>query len=317
MDCQTTLIINRVLPILFLLLLGYLFRRSGFLTPTLVEGLRQLVVNLALPAVLFLSFLAIDLQPAFVLLSAVIFAICAALFALGRLLQPRFAPGHPYFPFLMTGFEYGMLGVSLFGSAYGLANIGFIAVIDLGHEIFIWFAYLPLLLIQRDGRQNPIDLLRSFVTSPVVIAIVAGIILNLLGLATHLTAWPVSGALISVLELLANLTIPLILLLVGFGIQLDRDGLSEAGRVVALRLAVLLPLVWLLDTLLLSGILDLSRPYQIALFTLFILPPPFIIPLFMNQDDTAELRYVNNALTLNTVITIPLFALLLILNPTL
>lgn len=315
MDSQTVLIINRVLPILFLLLLGYWFRRTGFLSPVLVEGLRQLVVNLALPAVLFLSFLNLDLQPAFILLSAVIFAICVALFLLGRFLRPRVAPDHPYFPFLMTGFEYGMLGVSLFGSAYGLANIGYIAVVDLGHEIFIWFAFLPLLLLQRDGRQNPAELLRSFFTSPVVIAIIAGITCNLLGLAAALPAWPVSGALISVLELLANLTIPLILLIVGFGIQLDREGLSEAGRVVLLRLAILLPLVWLLNSVLLAGLLALSRPYQIALFTLFILPPPFIIPLFMDAGDTVELRYVNNTLTLNTVVTIPLFALLLILNP--
>ena len=66
-------------------------------------------------------------------------------------LRRRLNVPHPYFPFLMTGFEYGMLGVSLFGSAYGLENIGYIAVADLGHELFIWFVFLALLLMTREG----------------------------------------------------------------------------------------------------------------------------------------------------------------------
>ena len=48
------------------------------------------------------------------------------------------------FHILITGFEYGMLAISLFGAAYGLDKIGYIAIVDLGHEIFIWFVFLPL-----------------------------------------------------------------------------------------------------------------------------------------------------------------------------
>jgi predicted permease len=135
---HTTLIINRVLPILILVGLGYLIRQRRFLSEQSIEDLRKIVVNLGLPSVLFISFLNIELKITYLVVFAVMFSLCVALFGLGRLLKKVFRVQYEYYPFLMTGFEYGMLGVSLFGSAYGLERIGYIAVIDLGHEIFIW-----------------------------------------------------------------------------------------------------------------------------------------------------------------------------------
>ena len=47
---QTTLIINRVLPIFLLIGLGYWVRRSHFVAESTIDDLRKLVVNVALPA---------------------------------------------------------------------------------------------------------------------------------------------------------------------------------------------------------------------------------------------------------------------------
>ena len=315
MDEQTVDILNRVLPILLLLFLGYWTRRSGFLREAVVGGLQKVVVNLALPAVLFLSFLQVELKLAYVAIFVTIFLLCVVLYVVGRPLGARLAPEHPYFPFMMTGFEYGMLGISLYGSAYGLEKLGHIAVIGLGHEFFIWFVFLPLLLRARDGRQRPSDLIRSFLSAPVILAILAGIGLNLLGLKDVLPVWPVTGGVVATLEFLGNLTAPLILLIVGHGIQLDRAGLGGAARVVAARLSLLIPVALLLNAVLIRGLLGLEKGFETAVFTLLILPPPFIIPLFMRQDMPDEKRYVNNALMLYTVVTVAVFVVYFALNP--
>lgn len=55
-------IINRVLPILLLISLGYFLRRRNFISENSINDVKKLVVNLALPAVLFLSFLQIELE---------------------------------------------------------------------------------------------------------------------------------------------------------------------------------------------------------------------------------------------------------------
>ncbi len=50
-------------PILLLIALGFWLRRASFISESAVGDLRTLVVNLALPAVLFTSFLEIEFDP--------------------------------------------------------------------------------------------------------------------------------------------------------------------------------------------------------------------------------------------------------------
>jgi predicted permease len=305
---QTIQILNQVLPIPLLISLGYWSRRKNFLTETGIEELRKLVVNLALPAVLFVSFLNVELKAAYFVIFGFTFSLCVLLFLLGKWLRKQWNIQYDYFPYLTTGFEYGMLGISLFGAAYGIEKIGYIAVVDLGHEIFIWFVFLPLLLIKRDGAQNPKEIVKSFLSAPVVIAILAGILFNILGGQDWLYQLPVTGALIAAFEFLGHLTVPLILIIVGYGIKIDRTGLKDAITVVIIRLGILIPLALILNIFLIRGLLQLEPLFEIALFTLLVLPPPFIIPLYTRSDlDTEEKQYINNVLTLHTIISVTIF----------
>lgn len=307
---QTIQILNQVLPILFLIALGYWTRQKHFLAETTIDELRKIVVNLALPAVLFTSFLHIELKSAYFVIFALTFVLGGLLFLLGRFLKKRLDIPYAYFPYLLTGFEYGMLGISLYGAAYGLEQIGYIAVADLGHEIFIWFVFLPLLLIRRDGAQKPAQIVKSFLSAPVVIAILASLILNVLGGQTWLYELPVTGALMATLTFLGYLVVPLILIIVGYGIKFDRGGLKDALTVALIRLGILLPLVFVLNVYLIRGLLGLDRLFEAALFTLLILPPPFIIPLYADPKlAIEEKQYINNVLTVHTVISVTLFVI--------
>lgn len=313
---QTIQIINRVLPILLLLSLGYGIRIKEFLAPTTIEDLRKFVVNIALPSVLFISFLEIELKSDYFVIFGFTFLLCILLFLLGRLLKNQLNIQYEYFPYLTTGFEYGMLGISLFGSAYGLSRIGFIAVVDLGHEIFIWFVFLPLLLMKRDGRQSLAGIGRSFATSPVVIAILASLVLNVLGMAETLYELPATGAILSTFELLGSLTIPLILVIVGYGIKFSQHGLKDSLLVVLIRLAILIPLALAFNRLIINDLLELDPFFEAAIFTLLILPPPFIVPLYARRDlIAAEKQYINNVLMVHTVISIAVYIIYFALNP--
>jgi predicted permease len=307
-------IINRVIPIILLISIGYLIQRKQFLSEKTVNDLRKLVINLALPAVLFISFLNVQLEAQYIIIVVITFSLCVLLYWLGKVLQPRFGVGYEYFPYLMTGFEYGMLGISLYGSAYGLDKIGYFAIVDLGHELFIWFVFLALLLAKRDGISNPRKLMRSFISSPVIIAILGGIAVNLIGASDWLYQAPVLGGVMNTLGYLGNLTVPLILIIVGYGIQLDRSGIKEASTPVLIRLAILLPLAILLSLFLIQYLMNLNQYFQAAMFTLLILPPPFIIPLYMRDGIEDQRRYVNNVLTLYTLISIMIFSVYFIIT---
>lgn len=45
------------------------------------------------------------------------------------------------------------------------------------------------------------------------------------------------------------------------------------------------------------------------------LPPPFIIPLYMREGESTERRYVNNALSLHTMATVLIFVAYLASDP--
>lgn len=313
---QTIQIVNKVLPILLLILLGFWIRYKGILASKTIDELRTIVVNIALPAVLFISFLNIELKSAYFVIFIVLFFLCVALFFLGKIIRKQFKIRYSYFPYLITGFEYGMLAISLFGAAYGLEKIGYIAIVDLGHEIFIWFIFLPLLLIKRDSAQNPKEITKSFFSSPVIIAILASIFLNIIRAGNLLYQLPITGGVMATLDFLRNLTVPLILIIVGYGVKLNREGLSEALVVSLIRLGILIPLVFVLNTYLIRNNLHLEKFFEIAMFTLLIMPPPFIVPLYANEKlDVEEKSYINNVLTLHTVISVSIFLVYFILNP--
>lgn len=296
-----------VLPILFLIGVGMVLRVTRVLDDAGVEALKKLVVNVVLPAVLFNAFLALEFQTEYIAILVLIPALCLLLLVLGHVVR-RVLPGHSAVtPYLFTGFEFGMLGIALFTAAYGVENLPVVGMVGLGHEFFIWFVFVTLLRRSMEGAVSAGETLRSFVTSPLIIAIAAGLLLNVLGLAPVLANNPVGAALLQTLSYLAAVIVPVILIVVGHGTRLTRDGVMQAAPLVVLRFATALTLALLLNHFVISGWLGLPPIVEAAVFTLLILPPPFIVPIFLPRSRRDEITYANNVLSLHTVVSLVAF----------
>ncbi len=308
-------VLDQALPILLLIGVGVALRLFSVVSSETIEEIKKLVVTLVLPSVLFSVFLELKFETAYVGLFILVAAICVALYLLGLWIGRLVAPHHPYFPFLFTGFEYGMLGISLFGAAYGLNAIGYVAVVDLAHELFIWFVFAPLLMIRRDGNSDPAAILGMFVTSPVVIGLVGGIVFNALGLADTIKTAPVLSSVYAALQLMTGMAVPLILIIVGHGIRIEREGLNDVLVMTGLRYALIVPAALLIDHFVVAGLLGLGPGFRAGFFTLMILPPPFIIPLFMQKAAADEKTYVTNVLAVSTLVSLAIFSIYLGFHP--
>ena len=117
------------------------------------------------------------------------------------------------------------------------------------------------------------------------------------------------------LRLLSGMVVPLILVVVGYGIRIRREGLGEVLMVVGLRYGLIIPLALILNHVVIGGLLGLPQGFQAAFFTLLVLPPPFIIPLFLSTDDFDEKAYVTNTLAVSTLVSLVTFAVYLGFNP--
>jgi malate permease and related proteins len=309
--------ISRVLPVILLLILGVSLNRLQFIGKGTIQDLKRLVVNITLPAVLFLAFSRVDLESSYLVIVALVFLACVFALLVSRWIQPLTGNASPYFSMLMTGFEAGMLGYAIFGSVYGAENIYKFGVVDLGQVTFVFFILVTFLERTTTGPRPFSQTCLNFFKTPVILAIFLGILFNQAGLMAPLSKWPVSASILRSLELVAGLTTPLVALVIGYEMRLVRGNLLRPSLSIALSIGIRL-LLWvpaglLLSSLVVDRLLHLDPIFQAAVMTMVILPPPFVIPLFMSGSDEGEQSYVVNTLSIGTLVTLIAFAVISLL----
>jgi predicted permease len=301
----------RVLPILLLVGLGVLIRRRGFLSATTVGDLRRLIVTITLPATLFQAFLHVDLEARYAVIVLCVFLACVAVLAIAPLLRRGAGIRATSMPNLMAGFEAGMLGIPLFTGVFGAAELYRFAIVEIGQELFVFFVLVTVVVMRASGHRPPLaETVGTFFRHPVILAILAGIGGSLLGLADVLESNPFGEALLTTVSLLAALTTPLIAIVLGYSTSLGGSALRDPARTLAVRLPIWVGLAILFNVLVIDGLLGLDRLFQAAVMTMAILPPPFVVPLYMaralgrDPEHDPEHSYTVNTLSLATLVTL-------------
>ena len=308
---MTSELFIRFFPIFALLFCGWLFNRKGLLPDESVGVLKNLIVMGGLPAILFLSFLTMEIRLSYLLLFVLVFLVCLLLFGLGVIFNRTGLSPYPLSPFFFTGFEFGMVGVALFTSLFGVENLPKILLLGLGHEFFIWFVYAPLLESQNQEKTSFKRIVSSFLKSPIILAILTALFLNLTGLYEKAAPAPLTRGIISSLEMLSRIVTPLILLTIGS--QLRWDGLDgkAAVRLILLRLAAVSLLGTGLGWLTSVWIMEMDRMMIYAFIIFFLIPPPFIIPVFLGKGKQEESLFYNNLLVIYTPVTLILLIIIM------
>lgn len=307
--------LSNVLPVIFLLLLGALLRRSNFIRPETVADLKKLIVNLTLPAVLFLAFSGVNLELKYLAVSASVFALCLLVLLLGRLIGPLVGIKSPYFPLLLSGFEAGMLGYAIYGAVYGGENIFRFGIVDLGQVLFVFFVMVPMLERFESGARPFRATIQGFFKTPVILAILGGILFSQLGLTEAIKSSSLGNSAFEMLTLLGALTTPLVAMSIGYELQLQSGSQRNPVVTTGIRLIIWIAIGVGLNVLLITRLLNLESDFQAAVLTMFVLPPPFVMPLFMDRAPAAERNYVLNTLTLATVLALLAFAVVSIAYP--
>lgn len=300
-------IISRFIPIFLLLAVGSVLRNKKVLQDSAIAVIKSLIVNAALPSVLFISFLDMDVKARYLLLFGATFVFCLILYGFGLLLAKRPCCNYPLAGFFFTGFEFGMVGVALYSSLFGLENLSYILLLGLGHEFFIWFFYAPLLSAQNDGKIDPKQIFLSFLKSPIIIAILSALFFNLTGLYRIAADYEVIKGVISGIEMLAQLTTPLILIAIGYQLTLKQVDWKSALNLMSSRLLLVAVMGSLLYLFTIRFVLPAEPLLNYAFITFMLLPPPFIIPVFLGEKLKETAEFYNNLLVVYTLVTLILF----------
>jgi malate permease and related proteins len=298
-----------VFPVFGLLITGYFFRRHQFLSPHTVGQLKSLVVNLALPAILFLAFFSVSISPGGLMIVLLLFSSCSIMLAAGFLVGRRIWKGRRTVPYLFSGFEAGMLGYALFLPIFGSGHLGVFAITDLGQVVFVFLVLVPLLMRGSGEKSSIGKTLANALRSPVIIAIFSGLLLGILNRRFPFESSGFFRAFRALLETAGGLTVPLICISIGYGLEIDRRRFGAAIGICLSRLAANAVLAGILTFLVLRGIVPVPRIYLAAIWTMFILPPPFVIPVFLRQDEEEENAFSSAILSTHTILTVLLMPL--------
>lgn len=299
-------VLEMVLPVIVMLFLGYLCRVKNLVTKEGLAGIKSVISNITLPVVLFKAFYTTDYSLRSVLGFVIIFTSCILALLAGYALN-RFVAQSKLMPYLLSGFEVGMLGYALYGLLAGTDKLSYMASVDLGQVLFVYTVYLTLLKNATGQKTNVKGILLSMIKNPAFQGVAIGIIIGITGLGGFISASPVGGIFEEVIETITLPTAGMILIIVGYELSMRRDLIGPVVKTITFRVAVMTVLLCV-SAFIMFSILPFDKNLFMAMVLLFSLPAPFIIPLY--ADVESEGVYISTTLSMNTLVTIFIFILL-------
>ena len=295
-------VFQMVLPIVIMLALGVVCRRKNVFDMNGLAGLKAVVGNICLPVVLFNAFFTAKYSLSVALIFVLVYAGFGAALAAGFALRKLAAPHGKFFPFLLASAEGGMLGYALYGVLMGEQS-GFAAV-DLGQTVFAYTAFLGFLSLTDGSKPTASGLVKNMLTNRSCVGMALGILLGVLGVGRWVLSGPAAGVVTGTISMITAPTSALVLLVVGYELDLDKSLLRPVAVTVVCRLAIMGALLAAVSFVLFH-IIPYDKSLQVALMILYALPAPFIIPLFADVGE--EGKYISTALSAHTICTILLF----------
>ncbi len=301
---------SKALPVILLIFLGVCLRYTKFISKGTIGDFKKIIVNIALPSTLFLTFAGTTFAGKYLWIVLCVFSICVGMLFAGIFISKKMSPGNKYFPALFTGFEAGMLGYALFESFFGAENVFKFAIIDIGQVIFVFFILTAFLRSRNGEKPTAKALITGFFRSPVILSILLGILIGIAGIFTAVADNKIGGSLIDTLKILGGLTQPLICIVIGYELQINFKNMLRPLVAVLIRMAVFLSIAFVINALLIEGLLHLDKSFQISVFTMFLLPPPFVIPIFMADSAEKEKPVILDMISLHIICSLAAYIVL-------
>ena len=291
-----------IAPIFITVYLGMVARKKALITPEGVQGLQQFVLNMALPCLIFNSILTAKVGAESLAIMGMLFP-----FVLGVTLW-AFRKGmkkYPYknLPMIFGAQESGMLGVPLFLILFGSANVYHMVILDLTQAI-VGHPTIAIVSCDAGDSPKPGEILKKVFTSPLVIACLIALGLNLSGAGTLLLESGIGQVVTEVTTFLGQPVSTLMIFSVGYNLSLSAENRGEILKLCLLRLTIFSAIAGVLQ-LLLCLIPNITALTRWAMLLYCLLPASYIAPRLGKTEQ--ERTIASGVSSLLTVVTLAVF----------
>ena len=233
-------ILEIILPVLVMLVLGMLCKRWKLLTKSGVDNMKTLVTNLMLPAAIFHALATADYTAKTGITVLIMFVMLLVSFCIGFLLRLLMSGTYrKYLPFMVCLYEGGLMAYPLYTSLCGQEHLSKIAVLDIAGLLFGFSVYMGMLGMTEHGEKiSAKKLAVGALKTPAFLASVFGIFAGMTNMITALLNSPFGGTYTAVESILITAITPIILLSVGYGMELTIDLIRPCAKTILIRFCI-------------------------------------------------------------------------------
>lgn len=293
--------VNAILPLFAVILIGFLAVRSGYVPAESLRPVGEVVLRIALPALIFLSVAGAapgeGLQPAALLaiglgsLAAFGCGVAAAIWGLRMPLRQAAMVGLG-----ISASNSGFIGYPVVQQLYGTAEAGRL----LAHMMVVEnLVMIPLALILSSNAGGVGALLRDLARNPLILALAAAIAFQMANLS-------LPGHAARTLDLLARMSAPAALLVVGATLATLRpQGQAGAAAVIVLGKLLLHPALTFAAFAVVGGF---AGPFVLGAVLFAAMPMMSVYPILCQRAGLGPLAAsALLAATILGTVTIPLW----------
>lgn len=299
--------LSTLLPVFAMLGLGMASRIRGWVTPEQKAGANRIVFGVLFPVMIFnllaSASLSLDVLP----VVGYVFAMyLLALLVIGPL-TARFTGAETahFSKYLLATHEGGNVALPLYLSIVGVSSTT--VIFDLAGTT-ICFIVIPIMIAREAaGDASPAQIARNIVTNPFIIAVTAGLVLNLTGLYGALLASPFGEAWSGTISMITSPIVGTILFILGYDLQVSKDAVAPLLKLGIVRIGCSLLIIG--GFFLLFGPLMAERSFLMAVLIYFSCPTgfglaPLLTPLYRSERDAS---FTSAFMSLYIVITLVVY----------
>lgn len=282
--------LSTLLPVFFMLALGWLCRTFGWVSREQKDGANAIVFDVLFPIMIFNLLASAQLDAGVLpIVGYVLVMYLLALLVVGPL-STRFTGSEQthFSKYLLSCHEGGNVALPLYLSIVGASSNT--VIFDLAGT-FTCFVVMPIMIARESAKgARAADILKSIVTSPFVIAVTLGLVLNLTGLFGLIVASPFGPAWTATLSMATSPIVALILFCLGYDLTVDKNTLAPILRLGAVRLAWSIAII--LGFFLLFHARMADHEFLMAVLIYFTCPTgfgmaPLLTPLYKSDRDVS------------------------------
>lgn len=303
--------LTTLFPVFFMLALGFVAHHKQWVTPEQKSGTNSVVFTLLFPVMIFNALCGAAIDSSMVAVVGFVFVAFLLAIVLGRLVAPLIGKDYAHLaPYLLTTIEGGSVALPLYTSIVGPSSNT--VIFDLAGTA-ICFIVVPI-LVAREGSKGASarDMVINIFTNSFVIAVIAGLVMNLTGLYGMLLASPFGEMYTKTVTLATQAISPMILFCLGYDFNIDKSTIAPLAK-LALVKAAFYGLVIAGFFLLFPGLM-VDKVFMMAVAIYFTSPTgagliPIISPLYKRDEDAS---FASAFIPLYLVVTLVVYACIVV-----